>query len=101
LSNGGSTPTLNIIYSTKHKILKGPDCLCNLFLERYFVGNLSQNSKMERKMHVPELVCEIINFEWNHVLKFLSKIWRKMKIEFSEIMLNERFLEIFHIKLRI
>jgi len=28
---------------------------------------------MERKMYGPELVFEIINFEWNHVLKFLSK----------------------------
>jgi len=37
---------------------------------------------MERKRYGPELIFEIINLKWNHVLKFLSKNMAKM--EFSQ-----------------
>jgi len=61
-----------------------------LFLEKYFVGNLSQNSKMERKMYGPELVFEIFNFDWNHVLKFSSKNMAKNAV-FSKNSLLKKF----------
>jgi len=44
----------------------------NCFLERYFVKNRSLKLKMQRKMYGPELVFEIFNFKWKHILTFLS-----------------------------
>jgi len=48
-------------------------------LERYFAQNLLLNRKTERKMYGPELVFEIFNFEWKHVLTFLSGNMAKMQ----------------------
>jgi len=56
--------------------LNGPDYLSKkssgFVLKRYFVEYVSQNSKMERKMYGSEFVFEIINFKWNHALKFFE-----------------------------
>jgi len=62
----------------------------NFFLKRYFVENLSLNRKTERKMYGPEHVFEIFNFEWKHVLTFLSENMAKMQFAQKKIITQKR-----------
>jgi len=72
-------------------MIQGPDCLSKTSsrFERYFVAGLSQNSKMERKM----LVFEMIIFEWNQVLKILSKNMAK-KCSFHKKIITQKLIKL-------